>query len=259
MRFQVLACSLSCLLMALASALGGEPASSSGLSQVKPLVAPGQRVVIVMLDGFGPDYFEKSEMPFLKEMAAKGFSKTVRGVMPSVTNVNNASLCCGAWPSEHGITGNSYYDLAKGRAEYMENADSLRMNTIFQRASARGVESALISAKKKTIALFSRGTEIAITAETPTQAEVDKYGPAQAIYSREINYWVMNAAIDMLENRRDLGLLFIHTTDYPMHTWPPEASESKEHLSRVDSLLEKAVKACAGRGIPYHGRPRNEL
>lgn len=38
-----------------------------------------------------------------------GFSKTVRGVMPSVTNVANASIACGAWPAEHGIRGNSFW------------------------------------------------------------------------------------------------------------------------------------------------------
>jgi phosphonoacetate hydrolase len=69
--------------------------------------------------------------------------------------------------------------------------------------------------------------------------------------------------------------VFVRTTDYPMHTWAPEAPESKEHLARLDSLFEEAElaapdaaffltadhgmhhknrvwdleKACAGRGL----------
>jgi len=86
----------------------------------RPLIRGNQRVVVVMVDGLGPDYVEQSAMPVLKGLMAKGFSKTVAGVMPSVTNVNNASICCGTWPDEHGITGNSYFDEAKGQAEYME-------------------------------------------------------------------------------------------------------------------------------------------
>ncbi len=50
----------------------------------------------------------------------------------------------------------------------------------------------------------------------------------------------MQAAIDVLKNRRDLGCLYVHTTDYPMHTWPPEAQESKEHLARLDQFFEEA-------------------
>src|SRR5262249_12532300 len=64
------------------------------------------------------------------------------------------------------------------------------------------------------------------------------------IYSREINYWLWEVAFDLLKNRPDLRLVYVHTTDYPMHTWPPEAAESKEHLSRLDTLLGKAVAAA---------------
>ncbi len=51
-------------------------------------------------------------------------------------------------------------------------------------------------------------------------------------------------AVDLLANRPDLKLIYVHTTDYPMHTWPPEAPESKEHLARLDALLGRAVAAA---------------
>ena len=40
-------------------------------------------------------------------------------------------------------------------------------------------------------------------------------------------------------------MLYVHTTDYPMHTWPPEAPESKEHLAKLDALLGRAAAASA--------------
>src|SRR5262245_32695885 len=187
-----------------------------GADDRRPAAAPAliqrdQRVVIVMFDGLGPDYLEQSEMPVLKGLAAKGFAKTVRAVMPTVTNVNNASICCGTWPEEHGITGNSFLDEATGQAEYMENVDYLRSPTIFQRAAERGVKSALLTAKKKTVALLSRGTEIAIAAEAPSAEDVRRYGPPPPIYSREINYWLWEAAISLLQSRPDLRVIYIHT------------------------------------------------
>ncbi len=209
-----------------------------------PLIKRNQRVVVVMVDGLGPDYLEQSPMPVLKRLMAKGFTKTVAGVMPSVTNVNNASIATGTWPEEHGITGNSFFDEAGGKAEYMENSAYLLRPTLFERAAKRGVKSALLSAKKKTLALFAKGTDLAIAGEAPTADQIQKYGAPAPIYSREINYWIWAVAVDLLKNRRDLACVYVHTTDYPMHTWAASASELKEHLARLDALLGEAVAAA---------------
>jgi phosphonoacetate hydrolase len=235
-----------------------------------------QRTVVIMCDGFGIEYLEQSLMPELARWRKTGFFRRVQDTMPSVTNTNNASICCGVWPDRHGITGNSYFDERTGREEYMETADLLLAPTLFQRAKKQGVKSALLSSKKKTTTLLSPGAEVILAAETPTQEWVRRLGAAPDIYTREINYWLMTAAIDLLKTRRDLGCLYIHTTDYPMHTWPPEAPESKEHLARLDQLLGEAAavapdaaflltadhgmnhkshcwdleKACAQRGAP---------
>ena len=177
-------------------------------------------------------------------MAPTGLFRRSRSTMPSVTNTNNASICCGVWPDQHGITGNSYFDERSGREEYMETADLLLAPTLFQRARKHGVKSALLSSKKKTTTLLPAGTDLILTPEEPPEEWVRRLGPPAGIYSREINYWVMTAAIDLLRNRRDLGCLYVHTTDYPMHAWPPEAVESKEHLARLDQFLGEAAAAA---------------
>ncbi len=211
-----------------------------------PAFAQGtpQRVVVVMCDGFGLEYLEKSRMPVLASWREHGLFRKVQCTMPSVTNTNNASICCGVWPDQHGITGNSYFDEGTGREEYMETADLLLAPTLFQRAKKHGVKSALLSSKKKTTTLLSPGADLILAAETPTEDWVQRLGVAPNIYSREINYWLLTAAIDVLKNRRDIGCMYIHTTDFPMHTWPAEAPESKEHLARLDQLLGEAFEAA---------------
>ncbi len=203
-----------------------------------------QRVVLGMYDGFGMDYLEASAMPTLRFMAAHGFFKRVSAVFPTVTNANNASICCGAWPKEHGITGNSYFNEQTGEADYMESADFIRIPTIIQRAASCGVKAALLTCKVKTIHLLGRGAEVAVAAEAPPLEWVERYGKPANIYSREINYWLWQVGVDILKHRPDLGLLYVHTTDYPMHTWAPEARESKEHLAHLDWLLGEAMKAA---------------
>ncbi len=197
-----------------------------------------------MCDGFGVEYLEQSRMPVLERWRREGLYRKAQCVMPSVTNTNNASICCGVWPDRHGITGNSYFNERSGVEEYMETADLVMAPTLFDRARKRGVKSALLSSKKKTTTLLSSGTDLILAAESPTPEWVDRLGPAPDIYSREINYWLMKAAIDLLARHREFGCLYVHTTDYPMHTWPPEARESQEHLARLDALLGEAAAAA---------------
>ena len=197
-----------------------------------------------MCDGFGIEYLEKSRMPVLAQWREQGIFRKVQCTMPSVTNTNNASICCGVWPDRHGITGNSYFDERTGREEYMETADLVLAPTLFERAKKYGVKSGLLSSKKKTTTLLSAGADLILAAETPAEEWVQRLGKAPDIYSREINYWLLTAAADLLKNRRDLGCLYIHTTDYPMHTWPPEAAESQEHLAKLDQLLGEAAAAA---------------
>jgi phosphonoacetate hydrolase len=226
---------------------GVAAAVSAGLGGVlegQDKKSPLQRIVVIMFDGFGVDYLAESKMPVVGQWKREGLYKPVKGLMPSVTNINNASICCGVWPEEHGITGNTYFDEKTGVEDYTESPDLLLAPTLFERAARKGVKSALLSSKAKTITFLLRGAEIVLTAETPTPEWVKKIGPAQSIYSREINYWLMAAAIDVLKNRPDIGCVYVHTTDYPMHTWAPEAPESKEHLARMDDLIGQAMHAA---------------
>lgn len=208
------------------------------------MIVEKQRVVIGMIDGFGMDYYEQSPMPEMKSMAAAGVFNRVDAVYPTVTNSNNVSICCGAWPKDHGITGNSYFDENTGAADYMESSEFIRMPTILERAAAKGLRSALLTCKNKTIRLLGKGATLAVAAETPTADFIDRFGPAPDIYSREINYWLWEVTNDILRKRPDIQLLYVHTTDYPMHMWAPEDDHSQEHLARLDELVGEAREAA---------------
>jgi phosphonoacetate hydrolase len=203
-----------------------------------------QRIVVLMCDGLGTDYYTESPMPNLKRWADMGVHAPVKAVMPTVTNSNNASICCGTWPSVHGVIGNSFLDETTGQEEYMESGDLILAPTLFERAARHGRRSALLTSKKKTTTLLGRGAEILLAAEAPSPEWVERLGAAPAIYSCEINYWLMRAAIDVLSNRPEIGVLYVHTTDYPMHMWPPQAIESKTHLATLDLLLAEAAAAA---------------
>jgi phosphonoacetate hydrolase len=195
-------------------------------------------IVIAMMDGFGPDYLERTEMPALRGMAEAGQLKIVSGCMPAVTNVNNASICTGEWPAVHGITANSYFDHATRQEHYMNDGAMLLAPTLFERAGRYGIRSALLTSKEKTVSLLGRGAEIALAAEHPTTEWVDRLGRAPDIYSAEINHWLWRAVLWILHGRPDIDLIYCHTTDYAMHMCDPEGALSQFHLREIDRLWD---------------------
>lgn len=203
----------------------------------------GKRVVIIMMDGFGMSYFKDAPMPYLKAMIAKGFFKQVNALMPTVTNANNTSICTGTFPEVNGISGNFFLN-DKGEEEYMEDKHLVLAPTIFQKLKAYNIKSALVSSKKKSTTLLPEGTDLVLSPETADSSWINKIGKPASIYSAEVNYWSMQAGIYLLKNREDIRCLYIHTTDYPMHTWAPADSNSIKHLANIDNYIHQIHEAA---------------
>lgn len=200
----------------------------------------GKKIIIFMLDGFGETYLKSTELPAIQKLSKNGFLKIVDALMPTVTNCNNASICCGEFPDKVGITGNSFLD-EHGKEEYMEDKNLVMAPTIFEKLKKYGVRSAMISSKKKSVGLLAKGTEFSLSPETADSTWIQYLGKPPGIYSPEVNYWVMDALLYTLKNKSDISCLYVHTTDYPMHTWAPEDSNSIKHLKTIDSYLEKIM------------------
>ena len=235
-----------------------------------------QRIVIIMIDGLGMDYYNKTELSFIQNMARTGIFKSGNCIFPTLTNANNISIACGTWPETHGVTTNCYFDESTGKAEFLEDHRFLCAPTIFDLADRQGRQSALLTCKSKTTKILGNNLAIAIAAENPPEDIMRRYGQAPPMYSAEINYWLCNVACDIMQNRPEIGLIYIHTTDYPMHMWPPEAAQSLEHLIKLDDYVGRMhemapeaifiltadhgmnykkrcwdlAKACSSRGLP---------
>jgi phosphonoacetate hydrolase len=198
-----------------------------------------RRIVVAMIDGFGIDYYQQTEMPVMRNMASRGLFKTGKAIFPTLTNANNVSIACGAWPEQHGVTTNCYYDPEAGKVRFLESADFLTAPSVFRLAAVRGLKSALLTCKAKTAGILGQDADISIAAEKPTAELINRFGPAPPMYSTEINYWLWEIGLDIFKNQSDISLLYVHTTDYPMHMWPPEDHRSKQHLQELDRYLGK--------------------
>jgi phosphonoacetate hydrolase len=127
------------------------------------------------------------------------------------------------------------------------NADGpITPKTIFRRAEEWGIAGVLLTSKRKTAELFASGTLLSVAAEAPPPEAVRRHGPPPYIYSAEINEWLWAAAVEILEHRSEVGLLFVHTTDYPMHRWGEKEPSFVRHAAQLDRLLERLTAFCSG-------------
>jgi phosphonoacetate hydrolase len=202
--------------------------------------AARRKILLILVDGFAPEYLNQSDMPNLKRMCKEGGYKVGSSVIPSVTNVNNASLVTSSFPADHGITTNYQYDRKTKAFSEMESSEFLLRPTIFEKARKIGLRTALVTSKDKVRTLCARGANIAISAERPDAGWVDKIGKQENMYSAEVNYWTFRAARHILA-KESVDLMYLSTTDYMMHTFAPEQAPSQEHLHRLDKLLGDIV------------------
>jgi phosphonoacetate hydrolase len=202
------------------------------------------RYLVAMLDGFGLDYYQSSDMPELKRLASEGLFREGRAVFPTLTNANNISIVCGTWPETHGVATNCYFDRSTGSAHFLEDPSFLKSPTLFEKAKARGLHSALLTGKAKTLRILGDSVDVGVAAQEPEPHVVQRYGAPPDIYSSEVNFWLWKVAIDLLEKRRDIGVLYVHTTDYAMHRWGPQEQESLKHLHTIDQLIGETVRVA---------------
>ena len=71
--------------------------------------APAEHVIIIGCDGMSPDGIAHANTPHMDRMMAEGASTMhARGVMPTSSSPNWASMIMGAGPEQHGVTSNGW-------------------------------------------------------------------------------------------------------------------------------------------------------
>ncbi len=198
------------------------------------------RALIILIDGGDPAYFEASPTPNLDRIEGEGARFIVSCQMPSVTNVNNVSMICGAPPAAHGITANYFLNPETGEEVYMESGDFVLSPTLMEMGRTAGRKTAVLASKQKLCDMIGKGAETVVTAEDPPGWLIEKAGPKEEIYSGAVNLWLLRAARAVLENQKP-DLLYVTTTDFLQHKFGPESAEAQEHHAALDAEIGHLV------------------
>ncbi len=110
-----------------------------------------RHVIIVSVDGLMPTaYLEPDRyglrVPTLRKMVREGaYSEGMQVVFPAVTYPTHTSIVTGVNPGRHGIVTNLAWDpLEQNRAGWRWYAEDIKVPTLWQAASARGLRTAMV-------------------------------------------------------------------------------------------------------------------
>lgn len=225
---------------------------------------PAAPVVAICIDGCANEYLDQAflhgVMPRTVAMLRQGgYRGLVRGALPSFTNVNNASVICGAPPCITGISGNFFLDPDSGQEVMMNAASYLRSETILAKASAGGRQVAMVTAKDKLRTLLARGLDgICFSAEKADQATLENNkidqveelvgAPTPSVYSGELSLFALRAGATLLEQGR-ADFLYLTLSDYVQHKHAPHETEALDFYAGIDAVVGRCLDAGAVLGI----------
>lgn len=213
-----------------------------------------QPTVIVCVDGCEYDYLTESVRagvaPFIGSLLQSG--KAFKGdcVVPSFTNPNNLSIVTGAPPNVHGICGNFFYDRDADAEVMMNDAKYLRAETILAKFSQAGAKVAIVTAKDKLRKLLGHGVVngICFSSEKADQCTVAENGienvlsfvgmPLPSVYSADLSEFVFAAGVKLMESLRP-DLMYLSTTDYIQHKYPPGSDGANRFYGMMDRYLSE--------------------
>jgi phosphonoacetate hydrolase len=216
---------------------------------------PERPLVVICCDGSEPAYIEtaraKGLMPRLQGIISKGENRRGLSAMPSFTNPNNLSIVTGRPPAVHGICGNYLIDPDTGREEMMNDPRWLRAPTIFAAFQKAGAKVAVVTAKDKLRLLLGKGlvfdrTAVCFSAERADAARIEENGienvadglrmPVPDVYSAELSEFVFAAGVKLLREMKP-DLMYLSTTDYIQHKYPPGSEGADRFYAMMDGYL----------------------
>ena len=205
---------------------------------------PGDRLILISLDGFRWDYLQKYDAPTLRQLAAHGVhARRMTPSFPSKTFPNHYTLVTGLRPEHHGIVSNYFYDpnlqAAFSKNLPADNADGRWWQAgepIWITAEKQGMRSACY---------FWPGGEAEIHGTRPTlrRAFDGKVSSAQRV-DDTLTWFDLPPA-----QRPRFCALYLDRTDVVGHSAGPDSPEMAAAVKEIDDAIARLLAGLAARGL----------
>lgn len=190
----------------------------------------GERMMVVYLDGFGWQTYEKALSGRLMPVLDSLFCEKAVNVMPTITPVNYAAMVTGKTPFENGVT---YRGIHQTETE-----------TMFDYCLALGLKPYVVESSTQILA-FTCGQELCTDFDGVCGTDNE----------------VTEAALQAMDRESpDLLFVHLHGIDDVSHEYSPQSEELLQKLRETDGYLASLLGTWDGRVIicADHGLHEND-
>lgn len=191
-------------------------------------------VFLISVDGIRPDYFERSETPFLDTFLNEGaFSLEVIPPFPSVTFSSHATIATGVLAADHGVTANSFYDTETGeRYRFAGDQALLQAEPFWTTATRQGIRTLVLDWVKSHNQTGPHATAYFGASYTRGLADEERI-------QRVLDTWRSDDASAGGDPLRFI-LAYSESPDSEGHRYGPDAPEIETRMAELDRFLEQS-------------------
>ncbi len=188
-------------------------------------------VVLISIDGFMPEYLDRTDTPNFDRMIADGvMADYLIPVFPTLTFTNHYSIVTGRYPENHGIISNTMYDPGWDATFSLGNRGEIVKGRWYEG------EPLWVTAEKqgvRTASLFWVGSEAEIAGVRPTRwNEYDSSLPHEQRVDSVISWLTLEDA-----TRPDFVTLYFSRPDSRAHSHGRYSDEVTEAIAEMDEVL----------------------
>jgi len=200
-------------------------------------------VLLISIDGYRADYFDRHLTPTLAAMAADGVhAEAMQPSFPSLTFPNHYTLVTGLVPDHHGIVNNTMADPTLGRFS-LSNRGAVSDGRWW--AAAEPIWIAADRQGLRTATMFWPGSEADIRGQHP-----DYWKPYDGKVTPDQRVDQILAWLDLpVAKRPDFLTLYFDAVDHQGHSYGPDSNEVNTALRETDVSIARLVDALRKRGL----------
>lgn len=200
---------------------------------------PKPILVLISIDGFRYDYFDRASVPNLKTLAARGVrSQGLIPSFPSVTFPNHYTIVTGMVPDHHGIIANAMFDASIGKDKFTMSSATAKDPRWW---GGEPIWTTAIKQGQKSAAMFWPGSE----AVKPTYWKPFDDNVSNEDRVKQVLEWMRLPEAD----RPTFSTLYFSEVDHAGHDSGPDTQGALDAVAHVDTAIGQLMRGMDELGL----------
>ena len=205
---------------------------------------PSTPLILISIDGFRWDYFDKVETPNFDQLIANGSKADgLKTSYPSKTFPNHISIVTGNYPSNHGIISNYFYDADFDEYFYIGAGSTAAQDGKW--IDAEPIWVTIEKQAKRAMIMFWPMSDAEIMGIRPSKYYVYNEDPTNLDRMDQILSWLLHTG-----NARPSFLAsYFSVVDSKGHSYGPDGDETIEAIRVVDKAIGHLINGLEAQNI----------